>query len=382
MSLPRVIALSLLIGSPAYATIPPPPSPKGFEVTVFDPLPREATCVGGQSLRVIEAAALHPRVGAAYSEPIVVTADAPPVAAKDSPDEVLTFSVNAEGQPLNIRRLTTSPGFADPDTVIAALAGWRFEAGAPLSGCRVSIPTHRAPIEQASRTTLFEIIAFDRRNTPPAVREAISKAGNCGAAPRRLPKTIAYPDLRRFNGRDRNPAWAGVVYDIDADGTPRNVRVDSQGGDPALADGAAAAVAGSRYQPGRPVQACYVTFAAEPRETPAPPRPKTVAKLPEGETPANDCPVTQAQLNLPAFKNYPRAYAARKVAGWALLSFDVAPWGQVGNIQVIDSQPSAAFGQAALSMLWTARPKPPAEGYRGCIVPVVYNIPDPEPIFD
>lgn len=375
----RVIALSLLIGSPAYAMVPAPPSTNALEVTTFGPLPTEATCVGGRQLRVIEAAPLHPRTGAAPADPIVVVADGPPV-PKDAPDEILTFTVNAEGRALDIRRLTSS--FADADAVIAAFAGWRFEAGSPIAGCRVSIPTRRAPIQQAGRATLFEIIAFERRNTPSAVREAVSKAGSCGAGARRLPKTIAYPDLRRFNGRDLNPAWAGVVYDIDADGMPRNVRVDSQGGDPALADGAAAAVAASRYLPGKPVEACYGTFAAEPRETPAPSRPKTVTALPEGEKAANDCPVTREQLNLPAFKNYPRAYAARKVAGWAYLRFDVAPWGQIGNIQVVDSQPSAAFGQAALSMLWTARPKPPAEGYRGCILPVIYNIPETEPIFD
>jgi len=377
----RVIALSLLIGYPAHATVPPPPSPNGLEVTIFDPPPRQATCIGGRELQVVETAPLRPRAAPSRAEPIVVGTDGSP-AANGSPDEVLTFSVDAEGRPRDIRRGGSSPSFVDADAVIAALAGWRFEAGSPTSGCRVSIPTRREPIARASRAVLFEIIAFERRNTPSLVRETVSKAGDCGTAPRRLPKTIAYPDLRRFNDRDLNPAWAAVIYDIDADGTPLNVRVESQGGDPALADVAAAAIAQSRFLPGKPVQACYGTFAAEPRETPPPPRPKDLAKLADGDGPTNNCPVTKAQLNLPAFKNYPRAYAARKVAGWAYLSFDVAPWGQIGNIQVLDSQPSAAFGQAAQSLLWSARPKPPAEGYRGCVVPVIYAIPEPEPILD
>lgn len=246
----------------------------------------------------------------------------------------------------------------------------------------MSIPGRRTSLARADRAALFESLAFERRNTPPLVREALAQAGDCGASPRRLPRIIAYPDLRRFNGRDLNPAWAAVVYDIDADGTPRNVRIEAQGGEPALADAAAAATAESRFLPGKPVRGCFGTFAAQPRETPAPPRPKTLAKLADGERSRKNCPVTQAQLNLPAFKNYPQAYAARKVAGWAYLRFDVAPWGQIGNVQVLESQPSAAFGQAAQAMLWTARPKPPAEGYRGCVVPVIYALPDPEPIVD
>ena len=92
--------------------------------------------------------------------------------------------------------------------------------------------------------------------------------------------------------------------------------------------------------------------------------------------------MTKADLNLPAAKNYPRAYAARKVGGWAYLRFDVAPWGQVGNVEVLASEPTAAFGEAARSLLWSARPSAPAQGYRGCVVPVVYAIPEPEPVFD
>jgi TonB family protein len=381
--LSRVIALSLLVASPAFAVVPPLPVSNGLEVTVFDPQPREASCIGGRVLKVVEAAPFHPRTTPSPVEQIVVVADGPPPSqVNDANDEVLTFSVDAEGRPLDIRRAGTGRFFGDPDTAIAALAGWRFDAGAATAGCHVSIPTHRMPIALASRATLFEIFAFERGNTPASVRETLAKAGNCRTGPRRLPKTIAYPDLRRFNGRDLNPAWAAVTYDIDANGAPRNVRIDSQGGDPALADAVAAAAAESRFLPGKPVQACYGTFAADPRETPAPHRPKAAFALPEDQRPANHCPVTQAQLNLPAFKNYPRAYAARKVAGWAYLSFDVAPWGQIGNVQVLESQPSAAFGQAAQSLLWSARPKPPAEGYRGCILPVFYNIPEPDPIFD
>ncbi len=386
----RATALSLLIVFPAFAAVSTPIAPQfpavgapSMAVTVFDPPPTAVTCAGHRELKVIEAAALHPRVAPMTTpvDPIVVSTDHAPIAdpAKDGL-ETLTFSIDAEGRPIDIRRPASDRAFVDAGASIAALAGWRFKPGAAATGCQVWIPARQKPISEASRATLFEVLAFERRNAPLVIRETLSKAGDCGAAPRRVPKTIAYPDLRRFNDRDLNPAWAAVTYDIDADGVPQDVRVETQGGDPALADAAASAIASSRFQPGKPVKACYGTFAATPRDTPAPPRPIAASF----ERPGDKCDVTKGALNLPAVKsyNYPSAYAARKVAGWAYLRFDVAPWGQVGNVEVLASEPSAAFGDAARSLLWSAHPAAPAEGYRGCIVPIVYALPDPEPILE
>jgi TonB family protein len=377
----RVIVLSLLIATPALGDVPPPPLPPlgyaspsaAMEVITFGPPPREAACEGGRTVRVIEAAPLHPRLVAPLPTP---APDGSPFA--DSDALPLTFAVDAGGRPIGIRRAQAGRLAAPSDAALAALASWRFASDEPATGCKIAFAPHRTPIAQASRASLFEILAFERRNAPSLVRETVSKAGDCGTAPRRSPKTIAFPDLRRFDGRDLNPGWAAVTYDVDAGGTPRNVRVETQGGDPALADLAAAAIAESRFQTGRPVQACYGVFAAAPRETPAPPRPD----LAGFKRPDDNCEVAREALNLPPVKNYPRAYADRKVAGWAYLRFDVAPWGQIGNIQVVASEPSAAFGDAAQSMLWSARPKAPPEGYRGCLVPVIYAIPDPEPIVD
>lgn len=371
----RVIALGLLIATPAFADVPPPPlAPAArMDVITFDPPPREAACDGGRTVRIVESVSPHPRLASALP---ASSPDGAPFGESDALP--LSFSVDAEGRPFDIRRAQSGRLVAPADPSLAALASWRFAPDAPAMGCKIAFATHRTPIAQASRADLFEIIAFERRNTPSLVRETVSKAGDCGIAPRRSPKTIAFPDLRRFDGRDLSPAWAAVTYDVDAGGTPHNVRVETQGGDPALADAAAAAIAQSRFQSGRPVQACYGAFAATPRETPAPPRPD----LASFKRPGDNCDVAKEALNLPPAKNYPRAYADRKVAGWAYLRFDVAPWGQIGNIQVLASEPSAAFGDAAQSMLWSARPKPPPEGYRGCLVPVVYALPDPEPILD
>jgi TonB family protein len=85
--------------------------------------------------------------------------------------------------------------------------------------------------------------------------------------------------------------------------------------------------------------------------------------------------VTREALNIPENKIYPPAYAKRRVAGWAILRFDVAPWGQVGAIEVLASQPTQAFADAARGLLMGARPSPPPSGYRGCVVPMIYAIP-------
>ncbi|CAN5262624.1 hypothetical protein BH10PSE3_BH10PSE3_36580 [soil metagenome] len=364
----RVIVLSLLIATPALAQAPSPPSVLPA-IRLYDPPPLEAICEGDRTVRVVEAATLHP--SAAFAAVLTPS----PLPQNDS--ETLSFTIDVTGRAVDIKGAPVAFG-SPQDLTSAALASWRFTPGAPASGCKVALTSHRVAIAQASRADLFEIIAFERRNTPALVRETVSKAGDCGIAPRRSPKIVAFPDLRRFDGRDLNPAWAAVTYDLDSEGTPHNVRVEAQDGDPTLADVAATAIAASRFQTGRPVKACYGVFAATPRETPAPPRPDLVSF----KRPDDNCDVAKEALNLPPLKNYPRAYADRKVAGWAYLRFDVAPWGQIGNVQVLASEPSAAFGAAAQSLLWSARPTAPPAGYRGCLAPVIYNIPDPEPTLD
>jgi len=205
------------------------------------------------------------------------------------------------------------------------------------------------------------------------VREALDKAGNCGQQPRRTPDVIAYPDLRGFNDKSASPAWAGVRYSIDANGAVRDVTIVARGGDAAFADAAASSIAESRFQPGLARTGCHAAFTARPKITPAPPRPD----IKVFDRPGDACTLTREAMNAPETKIFPPAYAKTAVAGWAIIRFDVAPWGQIGNVEVVTSQPSDAFGVAARNLVSSSRPSAPATGYRGCLVPIVYAVPPP-----
>ncbi len=71
---------------------------------------------------------------------------------------------------------------------------------------------------------------------------------------------------------------------------------------------------------------------------------------------------------------YPEAYSKRSIEGWAIVAFDVAPWGELGNLRVLASQPSEDFGQQALQVLRSARKAPSQAGRVGCVDKVVFRM--------
>lgn len=57
-----------------------------------------------------------------------------------------------------------------------------------------------------------------------------------------------------------------------------------------------------------------------------------------------------------------------------MVRFDVAPWGEIGNIKVLEAQPAKAFGDSALGLLRSAKAAPVPRGYVGCLVPVRFKL--------
>ncbi|MEN2786276.1 TonB family protein [Sphingomonas qilianensis] len=64
---------------------------------------------------------------------------------------------------------------------------------------------------------------------------------------------------------------------------------------------------------------------------------------------------------------YPANYRRRGIEGGAVVSYDVAPWGAVGNLKVVASEPTSDFGEAATAMLAGAARTSSAIGASGCI---------------
>jgi TonB family protein len=72
---------------------------------------------------------------------------------------------------------------------------------------------------------------------------------------------------------------------------------------------------------------------------------------------------------------FPPEFERRGIEGWAVVRFDIAPWGGVGNVAVVAAEPAAAFGQQAVQIVGAARKAPSARGYTGCMARVLFKLP-------
>jgi len=368
-------ALAALVPLTAQASVPLPlgnPAQPAQMVSFAAP-PASISCAEG-AVRLVEGAPLVSKAWQPWTPP-VMPVSMPAYKPPPSPtSQDYTFSVDAQGRVTDLKRTDSPTPVAinwPIDEQAATIASWRFAPGAAATGCKLDLALSYMAVAQASPAKLFEVLANEQRNAPPSIRKALAAGTGCEGGAQRRPNVIVYPDLRAFDDKTVDPSWAAVRYDIDAGGAVRNVRIAAQHGEPAFADAVAAAAGEARFFPGPARAGCFLTFKATPKATLA-------AKHPDEATferPGDVCKVAQSALNLPENKLYPPAYAQRRVGGWAVLRFDVAPWGQVGAVEVLASQPTAAFGDAARLMVMSARPTPPPSGYRGCVVPIVYAIP-------
>lgn len=300
------------------------------------------------------------------------------------PDAVLGFSIADDGRTRDIRRLTPSvqdavmvSGATVADQHQAALSAWRFPAGA-RSDCRLTIRYRATPFAEATQDDLLRYFAVTR--TTGALRSAVANklAGpeaNCGGPERRggrRPRTVSYPDNKI--GRRPPPggrSWTVLRWNIDAEGRATEVETLGSSGDADFDAETRRAVSETVVQGGPPQKGCVYNFY---RIGPALPAPEVPAS---SDDPLQVCPAevddrfhAQGQP-----RTYPRAFADRAIEGWALVRFDTATWGQVGNVAVIDAQPAEAFGEAGRRTVQSGRADPGFTAGVRCVVPVRYRMP-------
>ncbi|RZM34116.1 MAG: energy transducer TonB, partial [Sphingomonas sp.] len=84
---------------------------------------------------------------------------------------------------------------------------------------------------------------------------------------------------------------------------------------------------------------------------------------------------------------FPEAYRRRSIEGWAIVTYDLAPWGEPGNIHAVAAEPSADFGAQAEAVVRGARLPASDRGATGCVDRVIFkigqrpNTPPPPPPF-
>jgi len=300
------------------------------------------------------------------------------------PEVVLHFAVDETGRTRDIRPASRSdptneiiiPHAPPSDQEQAALAAWRFSGG-PRSECRLTIRYTAKPIVEATKDDLLRYFAVTR--TRGAMRDAVAArlAGpdaNCGGDRRggRRPRTLSYPDNKI--GQRLPPggrSWTVLRWDVDAEGRAMGVETLGSSGDAAFDAETRRAVSETVVEAGTPLKGCgYHRYRGGGR-LPAP-------ALPEREDdPLQNCPAevrTRFQAR-GAPDSFPTAFRERGIEGWALVRFDLATWGQVGNVEVIDAQPAAAFGDSGRRTVQSGRAEPSNSPGVRCVVPVRYVLP-------
>jgi TonB family protein len=156
---------------------------------------------------------------------------------------------------------------------------------------------------------------------------------------------------------------------MDVSGRPIGQQVAASSGDAAFDAEVMRATAELRTDPGRPQRGCVYNWYRRGAVLPAPPMPSAPAD------PRAACPSTVlASYRALTSPGTVAPFLDRGVEGWALVRFDIAPWGEVGKVEVIDAQPASAFGETARRIVGAGRAEPGPGAIR-CVQPVVFRVP-------
>lgn len=272
-----------------------------------------------------------------------------------------TFNIDIEGRPLGISRTGAGqPFYGETADLAPALAATRFAAGQARKGCTAVFTPKQVTIASAPVEQLARYAAMPHSVRVPAIWTALKPANStCTNRPR--PRTIRYPDFTGLTETPGLPDYIALYYDVDAAGIPQNIRTITSSANAEFDRRAIDSIARSEFVPGAPVTGCLSSFAKGPRASMVPPA------IPENRSlqPGVACRNEPKWVSKPPLV-FPRNFSRRAIEGWAIIGFDVAPWGGTGNVRVLASEPAAEFGDAALRIIQGAKKPESDRGLSGC----------------
>lgn len=298
----------------------------------------------------------------------------------------LSFRIDAAGRPLSISEVPSPSNrgvYFNRRDVVAAFAASRFRGGPERSGCTISYEVRAEPVETAELATLYRMVALQpapsftarrtifERTTPPG--------SDCFSDPRINVRLRAYPPFEEIPQAPGTLSYSFVGFDLDPRGRPNNVRLLGSGGNEELDRQSLDAARRSRFSP---IAKRGCTYSYWRRQT----EPLSPPELPlENAYPADNarCPKEGSPWAYMPPLSFPLEFERRGIEGWAIVKFDVAPWGGVGNASVLAAEPAAPFGQQAVQIVGGARKPPSEQGYSGCVAQVRFKVgapPDRHPL--
>lgn len=365
-----IVTLLAAAVSPIAQIPPAPPAPPVMAVTkaaqrqtLFDFVPGNVSCEGGTPRPVT------------LVKPIP-SAGLIPVGLLAGPYD-FTFSIAADGRVYRIAEApgTTRAAYIETPDLQPALAASRFAPGAPQARCRIRYDVATEPLATAPRDLIHrylfaphQAVSFEREIS----RLSTDTAGDCFIGKFPIPLLQGNPDLNASPLTPGMVSMTVVAHDIDRSGKPRNIRTETSVGDVYLDAAMRAATARSRYRKGTARTGCYRPFMRRnPPPVPAPESPE----LSGFAWPGGGCPPEDASWAYLPRLTYPEAFRRRAIEGWAIVRYDVAPWGQVANVRVVASEPAAAFGDQARGIVSSGRRTPSERGASACVERVRFKMP-------
>ena len=364
-ALTSTLALILLTSASAVlATVPPSTTPP--RIVMDGPGPNQESLL----LKWTAGAATCAGVPQAMIEP--PAPDLPLVwggaAASVRPVD-LSFAVDAIGR-LHAIAGAEQGYVAFGDSLGAALAASRFPAGAPRRDCTIRFTPQAVPLAQVSAADAYAATILPAGIRSKQLLDRTKPADTTCFAPAPAVRMRAFPDFKAMKATPGRPHWSMVGFDIDKEGRPVRIRTLGGSGQSELDRGSREAVAQSRFEPGER-RGCLYPYRLAPAVLPAPPVPDRAALRPSGST----CPDKISWQTQPALV-FPEAYRRRRIEGWAAVTYDVAPWGETGNVRVLAAEPAAEFGDRAAAIVKASKQAEQPKGYIGCTQIVRFAIGD------
>lgn len=279
----------------------------------------------------------------------------------------VAFSIDENGRPHSISHAEyQSQVIVNPD-IVPALAASRFPADRSAAECEVIYRPVALGFDDASLEQLVKLRGASRKARVPT--DAWDRIGerDCDIAPPPRPRIRAYADFGQVDRIPGEPSWGSVAFDIDDRGNVQNARLVASSGNETLNAASLAPVEESKYS-GRAATGCVRSFRINAGVIESPTR----ENLPnEGED--ERCNAADRWADEPKLR-YPENFRNRGIEGWAIIRFDVAPWGQLGNLEVLASQPADDFGGQAMLTMRTAKFAAQGQGIVGCTEVIRYSM--------
>ncbi|WP_333571372.1 TonB family protein [Sphingomonas sp.] len=290
----------------------------------------------------------------------------------------LTFQIDPQGRPFGIKRADAGEWnpkrlyFPEGD-VIPAFAASRFAPGA-RNNCTIRFEPQPVAAGEAPPLVAMRYVVAPHTRLPgerTVFRRFHPADTNCIGTDTPRVRLRAYPAFENIAVAPGSWTYAMAAFDINAKGKPVNVRIIGSDGNAALDRASVRAVEQSRFAP-EARHGCTYPYYRRSEETIAAPTPPDKASFRPADARCSDGET--GWTSMPKLQ-FPAGFAERRIEGWAIIGYDVAPWGQTGNVRVLAAEPAAAFGEKAREIVMQARQAPSASGRVGCVDIVRFVMP-------